>query len=163
DVLRSVGDLGLDPLDIEIDAAVRAAAAFADLAQDAAGDVIARQQFGGTVGVLVPLAVTPAFLGVLGGLVLVQVGDVLVHELFPLVVEEDAALAARPFGDEDAAHGERPYHAGWMELDELHVLQFGPRVISEGVAVAGVFPAIGGDLVGLADAAGGENDRFRLE
>ena len=34
----------LDPGDVEEDAAVRAAAAFLDLADDAAGDVVARQQ-----------------------------------------------------------------------------------------------------------------------
>src|SRR5207248_9547786 len=40
-VLRSVGDLLLDPRDVKEDAAVRAAAAFLDFANNAAGHVIA--------------------------------------------------------------------------------------------------------------------------
>ena len=64
----------------------------------------------------------------------------------PLLVAQDAAFAAHAFGDEDAAHARRPDHAGRMELDELHVLQLGAGVVGERVAVAGVFPAVAGDL-----------------
>ena len=46
-----------------------------------------------------------------------------------------------------------------MELDEFHVHQLGARVVGQGVAVAGVLPAVAGDLVGLADPAGGEDHR----
>ena len=37
-------------------------------------------------------------------------------------------------------------------------MQFRAGVVGERVAVAGVFPAVAGDLVGAADAAGGEHD-----
>src|SRR5207237_7933767 len=131
-------------------AAVRAAAAFAHLAEDAAGHVVARQQLGRAVGGLVAGAVAPALLGVLGGLVAVRLGDVAVHELLALAVEQDAPFAANAFGDEDAHDAGRPDHAGRVELDELHVLQLGAGVVGEGVAVAGVFPAVAGDLVPLA-------------
>ena len=50
-----------------------------------------------------------------------------------------------------------------MELDELHVHQLGAGAIREGVAVAGAFPAVARDVVGAADAAGGEDDGLRLE
>ena len=50
-----------------------------------------------------------------------------------------------------------------MELDELHVDQFGAGVVGERVAVAGVLPAVAGDLVGAADAAGRQHDRLGLE
>src|SRR5262245_40636488 len=163
DVLRSVGQLLLDPGDVEVDAAVGAAASLFDFADDAAGDVVAREQFRRAVGGLVSLAVTPTFLFVLGGLRFVVVGDVLEHEAFALVVDEDAALAANAFGDQDAAHARRPDHAGRMELDKFHVDQLGPGEIGEGMTVAGVFPAIARDLVGLADAAGGEHDRLGAE
>src|SRR5262245_24361636 len=163
DVLRSVGQLLLDPGDVEVDAAVGAAASLFDFADDAAGDVVAREQFRRAVGGLVSLAVTPTFLFVLGGLRFVVVGNVLEHEAFALVVDEDAALAANAFGDQDAAHARRPDHAGRVELNELHVDQFGPSEIGEGMAVAGVFPAIARDLVGFANAAGGEDDGLGAE
>src|SRR5205823_354113 len=126
-------------------------------------DVVARQQFGRALGVAVAGAVAPAFLGILGGLVLVQIGDVVVHELLALVVEQDAAFAAHAFGDENALDAQGPNHAGRVKLDEFHVLQFGAGIVSEGMAVASVFPAVAGDLERLADAAGGEHDRLGLE
>ena len=63
-----VRELLLDPGDVEEDAAVRAAAAGLDLADDAARDVVARQQLGRTARVLVALRVAPAFFLVVGGL-----------------------------------------------------------------------------------------------
>ena len=60
-------------------------------------------------------------------------------------------------------HARRPDHAGRMELDELHVHQLGAGVVGERVAVAGVFPAVAGDLVGAADAAGRQHDRLGVE
>ena len=50
-----------------------------------------------------------------------------------------------------------------MELDEFHVDQFRAGVIGEGVAVAGAFPTVAGDLVGPADAAGRQHDGLGLE
>ena len=45
-----------------------------------------------------------------------------------------------------------------MELDELEVLQRGACVIREGVAIAGVFPAVAGDPVRAAQTTGGHDD-----
>ena len=50
-----------------------------------------------------------------------------------------------------------------MELDELHVDQLGAGVHGKRVAVAGVFPRIRGDLVGLAHSARREHHRLRAE
>jgi hypothetical protein len=50
----------------------------------------------------------------------------------------------------------------WVELDELHVDERGTGLQRQGVPVAGVLPGVGGDLVGLADAAGGQHHRRRL-
>src|SRR5207249_2321417 len=108
DVLRRIGNLLLDPGDVEVDAAVRTAAACLDFAHDAAGDVVAREEFRGALGVAVALTIAPAFFGVLGGLVLIVVGDVVVHELLTLVVEQDAAFAAHAFRDENALHAKGP-------------------------------------------------------
>src|SRR5205814_2201458 len=67
-------------------------------------------------------------------------------------------LAADALGHEDAPHARRPDHAGRVELHELHVDQLGPGVVGQGVAVAGVLPAVARDLVGHADAAGRQDD-----
>ncbi len=50
-----------------------------------------------------------------------------------------------------------------MELNELHIDQLGPRVISERVPVAGVLPTIARNSVRAADSAGGQHNRFRFE
>jgi hypothetical protein len=50
-----------------------------------------------------------------------------------------------------------------MKLNELHVDQFRPGVIRERMTVAGIFPTVAGDLVGAADAAGGEHDGLCFE
>ena len=42
-------------------------------------------------------------------------------------------------------------------------MQLGAGVVGERVAVAGVLPAVAGDLVRLADAAGRQHDRLGLE
>ena len=47
-----------------------------------------------------------------------------------------------------------------MKLHELHVHQFSACVISQGHAVAGVFPRIRSDAPGLADAAGAYDNRL---
>ena len=157
------GQLLLDPGDVQQDAAVRRAAAFLDLADDAAGDVVAGEELGRTAGVLVALRVAPAFLRVVGGLAAVVLRDVVEHEAAALVVAQHAAFAAHPFGDQQALHARRPDHAGRVELHELHVDQLGAGLIGERVPVAGAFPAVAGDAVGAADAAGREHDRLGLE
>ncbi len=45
-----------------------------------------------------------------------------------------------------------------MKLNELHVHQVGTCVVGERHAVAGVFPGVRGDLPGLADATGTNDD-----
>ena len=162
DVLLGLGDVLLDPGDVEEDAAVRRAAAGFDFAVDAAGDVVAGEEFGRAARVLVALRVAPAFFFVVGGLLFVEVGDVVEHEAAAFAVAQHAAFAAHAFGDENAAHADGPDHAGGMELDELHVLEFGSDTVGKGEAVAGVFPAVAGDFEGAADAAGGEDYGFRL-
>ena len=152
--------LFLDPRDVEEDAAVRRSAARLDLAVDAARDVVARQQLRRTPGALVALRVAPAFFRIGRRLRLVVVGDVVEHEAAAFAVLEDAAFAAHAFGHEDALDARRPDHPGRMELDELHVDQLGAGAIGQRVAVAGAFPAVARDLVGAADAAGGEDDRL---
>src|SRR6516165_4014943 len=119
-MLGSVGYFGLDPRDVEPDTAVRSTAALAHLAQDAAGDVIAREQFGGPLGILVALAVAPAFFRVLCSLILVHLRDVPEHETFAFVVDQDAAFAAHALGHQDAADAGGPDHPRRMKLDKLH-------------------------------------------
>src|SRR5687767_13822339 len=78
-------------------------------------------------------------------------------------VEQNPPFAANAFGDEDAANARRPYHACWVELNELHVHQCGPRVIGERVAVARIFPAIAIDLERAAYAARCDHDGICLK
>jgi hypothetical protein len=47
-----------------------------------------------------------------------------------------------------------------MKLHELHVLERRAGLVRERMSVAGVLPAVGGDRVRPADAAGGEHDRL---
>src|SRR5262249_6999615 len=153
DVLLGVLELLGDPGDVEEHAAVRAAAALAHLAPNAARDVVARQELGRASRALVALGVAPALLFVVGGLAAIVLGDVREHEALLLVVEQDAALAAHALGDEDALHAGRPDHPGGMELDELHVDQGRARAVGERVSVAGAFPAVAGDLERTSDPA----------
>ena len=113
---------------------------------DAARHVIAGEQFGRTARVLIALRVAPAFLFVVGGLGFVEIRNIVEHEALAFAVAQHAAFAAHAFGDQNAAHADGPDHAGGMELDELHVHQFGAGAIGQGVAVAGVFPTVAGDL-----------------
>jgi len=50
-----------------------------------------------------------------------------------------------------------------MELHEFHVHEFCARFVSEGHAVASVFPGIGSDAPGFANAAGGDDDGLGFE
>ena len=81
----------------------------------------------------------------------------------PLLLRRTPPSPRTPSVTRMPLHARRPDHAGRMELDELHVHQLGPGVVGQRVAVAGVFPAVAGDLVRLADAAGGQHHRLGLE
>ena len=50
-----------------------------------------------------------------------------------------------------------------MKLHELHVDQLGASVVTERMAVSGALPTVAGDLIGAADTAGGDHDRFGPE
>src|SRR5712691_1740055 len=163
DVLGPVRNPRLDPGDVEEHAAVRAAPAGFDLPHDAAAHVVTRQELRRSSGGLVALGVAPSLFLVVRGLRSIILGDLVEHEPAALAVPEDAAFAAHRFGDENASNARRPDHTGWMELDELHVHQLRAGVIGECMAVARVLPAVAGDLVGAAHAAGREDHRFGLE
>ena len=77
----------------------------------------------------------------------------------PRGVAEDRALTAGALGEEDAEAGE----AGRVELEELHVLERQALAPDDADAVAGEGVGVGGGLVDLAEAAGGEDDRLRVE
>src|ERR1043166_5985922 len=144
-------------------AAAHRMAAFLHFAHDHASDVVPREQLGGTARVLVALRVLPSLFGSVRRLVLVVVRDVVEHEPLAVAVLENPAFAAHALGDENAAHARRPDHPGGMELDELHVHQLGAGMVRERVSVAGVLPAVRGDLEGASDSTGCEHDRFRRE
>ena len=72
-------------------------------------------------------------------------------------------LATHTFRDQNAPNARRPDHGGGMELDELHILERCPRLVGQRMAIARVFPAVRRDLVGPADATGGQHDRTRFE
>ncbi len=133
------------------------------LGVDRPGDLVTRQQL--RRAAVVGLVVVPAVALLLGGgvLVLEHLGDVVEHEPLALGVAQHPAVTAYGLGDQDAAHGRRPDHARRVELDELHVDQLRPGEQRERVPVTGVLPGVGGHGVGLADAAGGEDDRGRVE
>jgi hypothetical protein len=48
-----------------------------------------------------------------------------------------------------------------MELDKLHIADFGPCSVGHGYAVAGGHAGVGGLAINLSDAAGREQDRAR--
>src|SRR5207245_10748123 len=116
-----------------------------------------------TPRLLCALAITPALRRSVSRLVFVEVWNLVVHESFAVFVLQTAAFAAHTFGDENALNTGRPDHAGGMELQKLHVNQLRARVISQRLAVPGIFPAIAGDLACAADAARGQDDGLRLE
>ena len=138
---------------------MRAATAFVDLPDDAACHVVARQQFGRPPCLLVPLRVAPPLFLVVGGLVLVEVGDVVEHEAAALAVAQRAPLAPHCFRHQDAPDRRRPDHPGRMELHELHVQQLGAGTVGERLSVAGVLPTVRCHLEGAADATRGQDDR----
>ncbi len=92
DVLGRVWQFFLDPGDVEIHAAVRAATALAHFARDAARHVVAREQLRRTPRAFVALRVTPAFLGIVGGLVSIVRWHVVEHEALALVIQKNRRL-----------------------------------------------------------------------
>src|SRR6266850_7553565 len=50
-----------------------------------------------------------------------------------------------------------------MELHEFHVHEVRAGVVSQRVSIAGIFPAIAGDLVGATDSSSGHHDGPGLE
>src|SRR5205085_2274439 len=88
---------------------------------------------------------------------------VIEHEATALIIEENAAFAAHALSDQYAANARRPDHACRMELHKLHIHESRARVISQRVAVAGVFPAIAVDLISAAYAARSQHHGLRLK
>ena len=70
----------LDPRNVQEHTAVRTAPPFANLPPDAAGHVVAGQQLGRALRVLVALRVTPPFFFRIGGLAHVQRRNIFEHE-----------------------------------------------------------------------------------
>src|SRR6185295_18715716 len=127
--------------------------AFTHFAHDATGYVIASQKLWRAPRVLIPLRVAPALFFVVGGLVLVVVRDLVEHKPLAHAVEQDAAFAPNPLGNQNAAHAWRPHHAGRMELNKFHVDQLCACVIRERVTVSGVFPTVARDSVSAPNSA----------
>ena len=88
-----------------------------------------------------------------------MVGRVALHEALARGVAQDRALAAGALGEQDAEAGQ----AGRVELEELHVLERQALAPDDADAVAREGVGVRGGLVDLAEAAGGEDDRLRLE
>src|SRR5262249_17322520 len=107
-------------LQLEIDAAVGSAAAFANLPANAAGDMIAREQVGRPARIaaliLFPDAIQKAFFLVVRRPRLVVVRDVLEQEALAFVVAQTTTFAADSFGDQNAAHAGGPDHARRVKL-----------------------------------------------
>ncbi|CAM5559353.1 hypothetical protein STENM36S_03525 [Streptomyces tendae] len=133
------------------------------LGVDRAGDLVAGEEFGRApvvVRVVVPAVALRLRLGVL---LLEDVRDVVEHEPLALGVPQHPAVAAHRLGDQDALHRGGPDHARRVELHELHVQQRRPGQQRQGVTVAGVLPRVRRHLERLADAAGGDHHRGRLQ
>ena len=135
-----VGQLLLDDLapqvaDVEVDVVLAVdPAARADLLVDRPADHVARRQLHERRGVAL-------------------------HEPLALAVEEDAALAARRLGEQDADADD----AGRVELVELHVLHRDAVAIGQRDAVAGEAPGVRGDPEHPPEAAGREQHRLRAQ
>src|SRR6202022_660123 len=138
--------------------AVRTSPALFDLANDAARDVIARQQLRWTPRIFVALTITPAFLFIVRGLGAIIFRDLIKHEAAALFVGENSAFAAHAFGHQNSHDTRWPDHSGGMKLNEFHVDQFRPRFVSERVTIACVLPTVARNFVGAADASGREHD-----
>src|SRR5437773_1264806 len=111
-----IGQTLLDPGDVEKDAAARTPAPGLDFAHDAARDVISGKKLRRASRILVSLCIAPPFVLVIRGLASIVLRNGIEHEAAAFAVEEDAALTAHAFGDENALHARRPDHAGRMKL-----------------------------------------------
>ncbi len=84
---------------------------------------------------------------------------VALHEALTIGVEQIAALAANPLGDQHP--GTR--HAGGVELPELHVLERNAGAGTHAQAVAGVDKGVGARGEDATSAAGGQQRGSRLQ
>src|SRR4029450_1169680 len=98
-------------------------------------------------GVLAALTITPAFFFAICSLGTIIFRNRIEHKTATFFVRENPAFTAHTFGYQDSHHTRRPDHSGGMKLHELHVDQFRASVISQRVAVAGVFPTVARDFV----------------
>src|SRR5258708_6559356 len=119
--------------------------------------MIPGEQLRRTARILIALRIPPAFFFRVRSLLLIEVRDIVEHESAAFAVAQDAAFAADTFGYENAAHADRPDHAGGVKLNEFHVLEFGSGAIRQCQAVPGIFPTVAGDLEGTSDSAGGHH------
>ena len=160
--------IGRQVADVEEHPAVRRAPTLADLGVDRPRDVVPRRQLGRPAGVGLAggaqgLDPGPGLLVGRRVLVAAVLREVVPHESLAILVAQDPALAANRLGHEEAADAGRPDHPGRVELDELHVDQLGAGAERQRLAVARVLPRVRGDLVGLADATGRQEDRLGRE
>ena len=142
---------------------MRRPAAGLHLRVDRPGHLVAGQQLG-RPPVMVRVGV-PA-VGLLLGLRVLRpehVRHVVEHEPLALGVAQHAPVAAHRLGDQQPLDRRWPDHPGRVQLDELHVQQLCPGQQGQRVPVPGVLPGVRGDLVGLADAAGGQHHGRRVE
>ena len=139
--LGDVGQLLLDDLGVEV------------------GDVeVGPVAVGAAAATLLDLLVDRAAHHVAGREVLDRRG-VAGHEALAVLVEHDAALAARRLRQQHAQAGQ----AGGVELEHLHVLQRDAAAPHESGAVAGQRVGVGGDPEHATVAARREDDRLRAE
>ena len=163
DVFRGIGNPFLNPRNVQEHASVGAATPFLHFSSDAAGHVIACKQFRRAARVLVSLCIAPAFFFRVSRLVRVRRRNVVKHETTALTVAQHASLASHSLGDQNSSDAWGPDHSRWMKLHELHIHQRRSRVVREGVPVAGVFPAVAGNLVGAANSACRQHYRLGAE
>jgi len=83
------------------------------------------------------------------------------HEALACFVAQDAAFP-RTASVTRCLDAGRPNHPV-DELDEFHVHELGAGFVGESHAVARVFPGVGSDAPGLADATGGDDDGLGFE
>ncbi len=133
------------------------------LGVDGACHFVTWQQFGGSSSrrvVVVPFV--GLFFG-FGRFGAEHVGHVIEHEPLTVRIAQDPTVATNAFGDEQAAHTERPDHARRVELDALHVDQLGARPQRHGVTVPGTLPRVGREFPRLTGPARGEDDGLGVE
>src|SRR5215469_1672605 len=159
DILLGVGNFSFDPRNIEVDATVRTATPFPDLAHDASRDVITGEQFRRTAGVSIALGIAPSFFFAVRSLGAIIFWNVVEHESAAALIEQHAAVDADALRHEYSLNARRPDHSGGMELYKLHVDQFCSSVVGQCMPVSRVFPAIACDFVSAPDSSGCYYDR----